>query len=293
MEQVTIIGAGPAGLAAALQLKRGGMTPLLLERAGIGGLLRNAQLVANYPGFPGGVSGPELVRLFAEQAARASLEVTCDEVVELTCPSGLFQIRTRRALYRSDTVVIASGTRPVPFPEGLVPADACDLLSYEVHPIREVAGKTLAVVGAGDAAFDYALSLAERNHVTILNRGERVKCLPVLWERASANPHISYLSSTSISRMARSSADCLTLECATPTTTLRLDIHYLIGALGREPELGFVSGEVRAQMTPLQVSGRLHIIGDVRNGAFRQTAIAAGEGVRAGMEIVRRLKESC
>lgn len=292
IEDIAIIGAGPAGLAAALQLKRVGTTPLLLERTCVGGLLSNAELVVNYPGFPAGVSGQELVCLFREQAARASVEVAHDEVVALTYKSGLFQVQTRQSLHCSKTVVIASGTKPVTFSDDLVPADALDCIYYEVAPLREVAGKRIVVVGAGDAAFDYALNLAKRNHVTILNRSDKAKCLPLLWERAIANSHITYLRCTRITNIERISDDCLTFECMTPTTNLRIHAHYLIGALGREPQLGFVAGDLREKLGQLQVGGCLHVIGDVKNGAFRQTAVAVGEGILAGMKIYHRLKES-
>src|SRR4030067_823709 len=82
-EQVIIIGAGPAGLATAIQLKRYGVTPLLFERAQAGGLLWNANLVENYPGFPSGISGPDLVGLFVRQAQHLSIDVTREEGVEM------------------------------------------------------------------------------------------------------------------------------------------------------------------------------------------------------------------
>jgi thioredoxin reductase len=78
----------------------------------------------------------------------------------------------------------------------------------------------------------------------------------------------------------------------TPTGSLRVLAHYLIGALGREPELGFVAGDLREQLSQLQARGCLHVIGDVKNGAFRQAAIAVGEGILTGMKIYHRLRES-
>jgi thioredoxin reductase len=171
-----------------------------------------------------------------------------------------------------------------------VPADTLGRIYYDVDPLREIARKRIVIVGAGDAAFDYALNLAKRNHVTILNRSERVKCLPLLWEQAIANPGITYLPHTNISKITRESDDGLTLECTTPRDNLRVCAHYLIGALGREPQLGFVAAELREQFAQLQANGFLCVIGDAKNGVFRQTAIAVGDGILTGMKIYHRLK---
>jgi thioredoxin reductase (NADPH) len=90
VEDVIIIGAGPAGLAAAIQLKRYGIQPLLFERAALGGLLSNANLVENYPGFPRGVTGPGLVKLFARQAHNMDVVLTHEDVTTITYDQDLF-----------------------------------------------------------------------------------------------------------------------------------------------------------------------------------------------------------
>ncbi len=285
LERVTIIGAGPAGVAAALQLERFGWKPLLIERASVGGLLVNAERVENYPGFPCGISGPDFVRLLQEHLSRAAVAITHDEVVALTHVAGCFQVQTRRGQHRSRWVVIASGTKPITFAENLVPPEARGRICYEVAPLRARRGKDIVVVGAGDAAFDYALTLAQHNDVTILNRGERRKCLPTLWERASANPRITYLSRTSITHITPNADASLSLACTTPTGPLDLRVDDLLGALGREPRLDFVAPELQAALAEHLDSGFLHLIGDVRNGPFRQAAIAVGEGILAAMKI--------
>ena len=232
------------------------------------------------------------MRLFGEQAKLASIEVTYDQVVELTHRCRLFQVQTRQHLYLSQIVVIASGTRPITFPDDQVPPDTLGHIYYEVDSLRDVARKQIVIVGAGDAAFDYALNLSKRNHVTILNRSGRIRCLQLLWKGAITSPFITYLPNTNISRVSRESDDGLALECETPGGNLRVYAHYLIGALGREPQLGFVTANLRKQFAQLQINDFLHVIGDAKNGFFRQTAIAVGDGILAGMKIYHRLKEA-
>ncbi|MDI6809176.1 MAG: hypothetical protein QME66_09375, partial [Candidatus Eisenbacteria bacterium] len=103
---------------------------------------------------------------------------------------------------------------------------------------------------------------------------------------------ITYLPHTSISKMTMEPDDGLALECTTPRENLRVHAHYLIGALGREPQLGFVTAELRGRFAQLQINGFLHVIGDAKNGVFRQTAIAVGDGILTGMKIYHGLKES-
>ena len=108
-EDVIVIGAGPAGIAAAIQLRRFGLDPLLLERDRLGGLLVNANLVENYPGFPEGIRGAELVKLFEAQLRRVGVSISVEEATALDYSDG-FLIQTPRRRLTARIVVIASGT---------------------------------------------------------------------------------------------------------------------------------------------------------------------------------------
>jgi len=290
IETVTIIGAGPAGIAAAIQLARYGLTPLHLEKERLGGLLKNANLVENYPGFPTGIPGMELVHCFEEQYKSASLEVLNKEVVCLDFSDGLFQINTPGDHFTSRRVLVASGTKAVKFSGLQIPPDLDHKVFYEVYPLLNLRGAKVAMVGGGDAAFDYALNLSKRNQVIILNRGERIKCLPLLWERAQAGSAIQYLANTEVIRLRPDPSGRMDLECAGPGGVFKVHADYLVGALGRVARLDFLSQQVREQCEKLTAEGRLYFIGDVNNGLYRQTAIAVGDGVRAAMQIYRREK---
>lgn len=282
IENVVIIGAGPGGIAAAIQLKRFGLDPVVLERDHIGGLLVNASLVENYPGFPQGIPGLDLVKLFESQLERTGVSVSVEEVLELD-HDGSFVLRTSRRELRSRTVVVASGTVPKTF-EGIeTHGDVAQRVFYEVYPIADIEGKQIAIIGAGDAAFDYALNLSRKNSVSILNRTDRLKCLPLLWERAMRVPRIMYSENVGLTTIAGDRGG-LMLWGESPAGVWGLEVDYAIFAIGRKPRLGFLSERLRLEAGRLESEGVLHFVGDVKNGVFRQTSIAVGDGVRAAMK---------
>jgi thioredoxin reductase len=291
LEEVIIIGAGPAGLATALQLKRYGINPLIFERDQIGGLLHNANLVENYPGFPGGISGPNLVRIFKDHVRVNSLRIKPENVEGLSHHDGVFQVVTSDRSFQSRIVVIATGTKPRIFTDFEIPDDTRELIFYEIYPLLNLKEQRIAIVGAGDAAFDYALNLGKRNDALVLNRGEEISCLPLLWERAKDIPSITYLPNISISRLESNPGHGMLLECSTPGGPKSIQVDILIGAIGRDAQLDFISGQFSKKAIQLVSHGDLYYIGDVANGLYRQTAIAVGDGILAAMKIYRRLEE--
>jgi thioredoxin reductase (NADPH) len=288
---IIIIGAGPAGLTTALQLKRYGLAPMVFERGEVGGLLRNANLVENYPGFPEGIPGPKLIQLFDMQIKRLGVQVRSEDIIELGWEGSEFQATSQAGSYHAGVVVIATGTKPREFTHLTIPAELCSRVMYEVYPLLNIEGKRVAIVGAGDAAFDYALNLSRKNEVIILNRGAHVTCLPLLWERASLNPCITYRQNICVSRVNPAAQDEISLECDSAEGRASIVVHYLIGAIGREPQLDFVSPQLSGQVSELEKRGVLYMIGDVKNGLYRQTAIATGEGLLAAMKIYQGFRE--
>ncbi|MCP4584119.1 MAG: NAD(P)/FAD-dependent oxidoreductase [candidate division Zixibacteria bacterium] len=291
IEDAVIIGAGPAGIAAAIQLKRHGITPVIFESNQIGGLLYNANLVENYPGFPDGISGPELVELLSRHLQKASIMIQNDEVTGLDYDDGKFKLSASDKTWYAQSVVIASGTMPKLFDDIAIPKPAENRIFYEVYPLLKEQGKTIIIVGAGDAAFDYALNLSEHNDVIILNRGEEIRCLPLLKDRADKTESISYRDHTQITGISIGQANKLQIECQTIKDNLRLDSDFIIFAIGRQPQLGYVSEKLIAGSLELMKQGIFHIIGDVKNGIYRQSAIAIGQGIMAAMMISRNLKD--
>ncbi|OGD76830.1 MAG: hypothetical protein A2Y64_02315 [Candidatus Coatesbacteria bacterium RBG_13_66_14] len=287
--RAAVVGCGPAGIAAAIQLARHGVEFFLFERGRPGGLLWNAHRVENYPGFPGGIPGPNLVGLFLRQLEEGGIVPIAEEVSGLERRPGGFILRTTVGEYEAARVVLATGTRPKPWDGPAVPPECADRVHTEVHPLRGLAGRKVVIIGAGDAAFDYALGLAGSNDVTILNRGTRTRCLPLLERRASREPRIRYRAQTSPVKLGFADGRLL-VQCTAGGATVDLEADHLLLAVGREPDLGLLAADL------LDGDGRpvagLFVIGDAAGGRCRQAAIAVGDGVRAAMTIANDLDES-
>lgn len=290
-KDVVIIGAGPAGVATAIQLKRHGIEPVVLEQGEVGGLLKNANLIENYPGFPDGISGPDLVELLKRQLANAGVAVSSEKVLQLDHTDGAFLARTNRRTLRSKIVVIASGTKPKRVSEIQIAQGIENRIFYEVHPIRGVRNKRVAVIGAGDAAFDYALGLSGENEVVILNRGEQDRCIRVLREKCRESEGISYFTDVSVKKI-NLEDDRLLLSYLNGDgpgeNQIRVD--YLVIAAGREPCLDFLGDTLKRPFEDLVKANKLHMVGDVKNKGYKQTAICVGDGVKVAMQICGKVR---
>jgi len=285
---VAVIGGGPAGLSAAIQLRRSGLGVLLFEKGELGGLARNANLIENYPGFPEGVPGTELVRLFVEQFKRYDIQTIHEEVKLLSYEEGAFIIDTGGRRECFNAVVIATGTKPKRLAE-LEKAGVGRNIFYEVHELFGIRRERIAVVGGGDAAFDSALLLSEGNEVLIFDRSAEPRCLPLLFERAAKRRDISYFGGVDIVDVKVS--DMLFLECRDGEgRSENYEVSYILAAVGREPALDFVDEKI--DIETLCRDGRCFLAGDVRNGRYRQVSIAVGDGVRAAMKIAERIRGS-
>ncbi len=285
---VAILGAGPAGIAAAIQLNRHGITPIIFGCASVGGLLRNANLVENYPGFPRGISGAGIVKLLEIQLLDAHAVMVSQPALSLDFNGREFAITTESQSFTSKYILLATGTKakipPVP---GLSEALGRRAFS-EILPVCDVKGKRVAIVGAGDAAFDYALNLAKHNTAEIFNRGERVSCLQLLWDRANKSDSITYHERCVLHRVSHD-ADKINLQWLQNGAFWDGVYDYLLIAIGRVPNLYCLSDSLVSRLPELEREGLFYKIGDVGNGRFRQASIAMGQGIEAAMKIAGKL----
>jgi thioredoxin reductase (NADPH) len=288
---VAIIGAGPAGVSAAIQLKRYGLEPALFEKEEVGGLLRNAHWVENYPGFPEGISGCQLAKLFQKQAEKSGVGVYFEEVLKLDYKNEMFFVTTNQRDITSRIAIIASGTKPRNLSIPIASAEIERRIFYEIYPLVQVANEKIAIIGSGDIAFDYALNLCSKgNEVTILNRGEKVKCLPLLWERVKKCEKFRYQKNTQITKIEYRD-QALTLICDNPQSEYEIYVQSLVVAIGREPALDFLSENLHRNLENLRDAHVLHMIGDVKNDIYRQTAICVGDGIKSAMMTYKKIVE--
>lgn len=285
-KDIIIIGAGPAGISAALQLRKFGLNPLIIEMGSVGGLLRNANKVENYPGFPGGISGLDLSELFKEQMEKAGLVVNNQEVETLDYKDDTFFIKTNSGEYTCKYVFIATGTVPKEL-TNLNLLDNFGKIYYDVSSFESIAGKKFYIIGSGDIAFDYALTLSQRNEVTILNRGMKIKA-NILLKKEVLESKISYFENSYILKVT-DAPEGLSLDLNLSGTEKTVKTDYLVIAVGRIPAKGFYSNLLVSMELELFKAGRLYLIGDVTNSSFRQAAIAAGDGVKAVMRFNEKI----
>ena len=291
-----IIGAGPAGIAAAVQLARHGVRTIVFERRSTGGLLRTAWRVENFPAIPAGISGPALAALLDEQLRASGAVLVREEVASLDRDGEFLIVRTDERDVQCRAVIVASGTRPREVTDLDIPPGASDRVFREIDELRSARGAHVVVVGGGDAAFDYAMSLSEGNDVTVLVRGSAARCLPTLATSVRSRRRVTVRMLTRVTAVARESGGRLRLTCLTKggggeSVRADLDADHLVLAVGREPDDRFLSEELRREAAALEKRRELLFVGDVVNGIFRQAAIAAGQGTHAAMKVAAMLRE--
>jgi thioredoxin reductase (NADPH) len=285
---VAIIGAGPAGIAAAIQLKRSGIGFLLLEKNRAGGLLNEANLVENFPGVPNGLAGTTLTARLRRQLSAAGIKIEKDNVRRLGYHNGLFMIQTEKQAIAAGKIILACGTLPLPPGPPLDLFQSKDRVFNSVLPLLKSKQKIIAVIGGGDAAFDYTLNLARKNKVHILFRSKEPVCLPILFNRCRQHPNIIIHENSQLTDAATGVKNKeIILKTLNPCSGQKDEIvcHLILTAIGRTPALHFLDPDLLATAAKLASQKKIFLVGDVSNGLFRQAAIAAADGLRAAMEI--------
>jgi len=282
---VSIIGCGPAGISAAIQLRRADIDLLIFEKDRCGGLLKNANLIENYPGFNKGISGLKLTNYFKKHLVNLNIIPIIDEVIDIyfSDDKKIFNIKTKNSFtYKSKICIIAIGLSPIK-PEYYknLSNNIKKKIYFEIFPIITTKKKKLLIIGAGDAAFDYALNLSKNNKITIINRGINIKALKLLQSRVMKNKNIEYFDNTEIKDIINNK-NFLSVNFNNKQMS---DFDYIIYAIGRERKTKFLSSQILKKSVELQDKKLLYFIGDINNEKIGQSTIAIGEGIKTAMII--------
>jgi thioredoxin reductase (NADPH) len=287
--EVAIVGLGPAGLTCAIQLQRYGVDFVGFEKRSIGGLLRNANLVENYLGFPNGISGKRLVSLMDNQLKTTGIQAVYEKVELIDFDDDVFILHTDSQEYFARKCVLATGTVPIEIDDVRIADGSQNNIFYEVADIQNIKKSNIAIIGSGDAAFDYALNLSESNDVAIYCRSNKAKALPLLIKRAEASDNISIYYDTSLLEI-KNRNDLLSLIFVKSNNKYEITADALVIAIGRKPEKVRVSKNLENKYHELSDMDRLFEIGDIKNELFRQTSISSGDGMRTAMQIYNDLR---
>jgi len=302
VRDVVIIGSGPAGLTAAIYTARANLRPVVVEGLGAGGQLMNTTEVENYPGFPDGIQGPEMMELFKKQAARFGTEFVPGDVTRVDLSSRPFGIWTDERELRARGLIVASGASPrtlgVPGEQeyagrGVSYCATCDGFFFRDQEI--------VVVGGGDTAMEEALFLTRfGKRVSVIHRRDELRASKIMAERASGNEKIEFVWNSVVEEVLGDGTRVQGVRVKnvhSGQTTERPCGGFFV-AIGHTPntelfrdvlpmdETGYLKAD-RGSFTPIE---GVFIAGDVHDHTYRQAVTAAGYGCRAAIDCERWLE---
>jgi thioredoxin reductase (NADPH) len=296
---VIIIGSGPSGYTAAVYAARADLAPLVFEGHAYGGALMNTTDVENFPGFPEGIMGPDLMANLRTQAERFGAELVSDDVTSVDLRGPVKIVRTHSGEFTADAVILAMGSayRRLGLPRedelsghGVSWCATCDGFFFR--------GKDIAVVGGGDTAMEEATFLARfANTVTIIHRRGELRASAIMVDRARSNEKIRWaLNSEVVDIHGATSVDGLRLRDTVTGAERDLAVGGLFIAIGHDPRSDLVAGQVeiddegyiKVQSTGVSSTGTnlsgVFAAGDVVDHVYRQAITAAGTGCAAALD---------
>lgn len=304
VRNVIIIGSGPAGYTAAIYSARAELRPLVFEGAiTAGGALMNTTDVENFPGFPDGIMGPDLMDNLRKQSERFGSELVPDDVTEVDLTADPKIVKVGDTTYRARTVIISTGSgyRKLGIPgeeefsgRGTSWCATCDGFFFR--------DKDIAVVGGGDTAMEEATFLTRfARSVTVIHRRDELRASKIMQERAFNNEKIQFIWNTEVTEvLGDSKVSGLQLRNTQNGEESKLDISGLFIAIGHDPRIELFEGQldldedgylaVAAPTTKTKIPG-VFACGDVVDHVYRQAVTAAGTGCSASLDAERYLAE--
>ena len=300
--RVVIVGSGPAGLTAAIYTARANLAPIVIGGVVGGGQLMITSDVENYPGFPDGVQGPELMGLFRKQAERFSARVVDADVERVDFSERPFRLWAAGVEYRAQAVIVATGAEAIWLGidsetrlrgRGVSACATCDGFFFR--------DKEVAVVGGGDSALEEALFLTRfASKVHLIHRRDAFRGSKIMQARAAAHPKIElHLNRTIEEVQGAEHVEAVRLGRTDAPGEERLPVQGLFIAIGHRPNVAVFrdwletdeKGYLRTDgaTTASNIDG-IFIAGDVDDHRYRQAVTAAGEGCRAAIDVERWLE---
>ncbi|MFT5441551.1 MAG: thioredoxin reductase (NADPH) [Myxococcota bacterium] len=301
--KVLIIGSGPAGYTAAIYAGRAQLAPVMLGGMAFGGQLMLTTDVENYPGFPDGVTGPEMMELFQKQAERFGTRMFFEDATEVDFSERPFRVSTAERSFTADAVLISTGasakwigieSEQRLMNNGVSACATCDGALFR--------NKAMAVVGGGDTAMEEALFLTRfATKVTVIHRRDELRASKIMAERAIKHESIDFAWNSQVKEVLGD--EYVTGVRLTDTETgdeRDIDVEALFVAIGHQPNTSLFAGkldldaagyiQVKPGTTQTSIEG-VFACGDVSDPTYRQAVTAAGTGCMSAIESERWLAE--
>jgi len=301
MERVIIIGSGPAGLTAAIYAARANLQPLVLAGGLYGGQLMLTTDVENYPGFPEGIMGPDLMIKFREQAERFGARIENVDATAVDFSKRPFVVRTTDEEFHAKTVIVATGASArwleIPGEEKLRGRGVSTCATCDGAFFRE---KHIVVVGGGDSAMEEALFLTRfGRRVTVIHRREGLRASKIMSERARSHPKIDFIWNTVVDEvLGDTHMTGLKLRNVHDDSSIEYEADALFIAIGHTPNTAIFRGQldldemgyiVSPDGSETNIDG-VFVAGDVNDIRYKQAVTAAGSGCKAAMDAERYLE---
>jgi thioredoxin reductase (NADPH) len=303
MENVVIIGSGCAGLTAAIYAARANLKPLVIDGHEPGGQLSLTTHVENFPGFPDGIMGPELIENMRKQAARFGTEFKAGVITDVDLTQRPFKIVAGKDTYEAKALIIAAGAsaRLIGLPNerdlighGVSTCATCDGYFFRGRPI--------AVVGGGDTAMEESNFLSRyASKVYLIHRRTEFRASKIMIDRAKANEKIEFVTPGVVDEIIAKDGSVESVRIRNPesTETREIPVHGLFVAIGHDPNTKALKGKLEMDANGYLIAKHgsltkipgVFVAGDVQDHRYRQAVTAAGSGCMAAMDAEKFLEE--
>jgi len=290
MYDLLIVGAGPAGLTAALYAGRSRLKTLILEKIGVGGRILMTEVIENFPGFVNGIHTADLIKRMQEQVTSLGISIVLEEVLEIDCKLKL--VKTSAGTYSADAIIIATGAQPrklgVPGEDKLTGRGVSYCATCDGPLYRE---KNVVIVGGGNAMAEEALYLTRfAESVSIIHRRGELRASPILQEKLKENKKINFILSSVLTEIIGSGkVEAMKIKDLNTSREKLIQCEGIFIYIGYNPDTAFLKDKLKLDETGFIITGEdmstscegIFACGDCRNKSLYQVITACGDGAVA------------